>query len=71
MVENEFHFLFECPLNSELRIQYIDCYFYEHLNNFKLQQLLNSIRKRQATDQSTFIYKAFTLRNVTLYKVSF
>ena len=67
VVENEFHFLFECPLYSELRIQYLDCYFYEHPNNFKLRQLFNSTREKQATDLSIFIYKAFTLRNVTLY----
>ena len=28
VIENEFHFLFECPLYSELRQQYLDCYFY-------------------------------------------
>ena len=67
VVENEFHFLFECPLYSELRTQYLDCYFYEHPNNFKLRQLFNSTREKQATDLSIFIYKAFTLRNVTLY----
>ena len=56
MVENEFHFLFECPLYSELRIQYLDCYFYEHPNNFKLRQLFNSSREKQATDyQFSFI----------------
>ena len=33
-VENEFHFLIECPLYSKLQIQYWDCYFYEHPNNF-------------------------------------
>ena len=67
VVENEFHFLFDCPLYSELQIRYLDCYFYEHPNNFKLRQLLNSTRERQATDLSIFIYKAFDLRNVTLY----
>ena len=60
VVENEFHFLFECSLYSELRIQYLDCYFYEHSNNFKLRQLFNSAREKQATDLSIFIYKAFT-----------
>ena len=48
VVENEFHFLFECPLHSELRIQYLDCYFYEHPNNFKLRQLFNSTREKHA-----------------------
>ena len=59
MVENEFYFLFECPLYSELRIQYLDCYFYELPNNFKLWQLFNSTREKQATYLSIFIYKAF------------
>ena len=67
VVENEFHFLFEFPLYSELRILYLDYYFYEHSNNFKLRQLFNSTREKQATYLSIFIYKAFTLRNVTLY----
>ena len=66
VVENEFHFLFECPLYSELQIQYLEC-FYEHPNNFKLRQLFNSTREKQVTDLSIFIYKAFTSRNVTLY----
>ena len=28
VVENEFHFLFECPLYSELQRQYFDCFFF-------------------------------------------
>ena len=67
VVDNEFHFLFQRPLYSELQIKYLDCYFYEHLNNFKLQQLFNSIREKQATDLLIFISKSFTLRNVILY----
>ena len=59
MVENEFHFLFECPSYIELRIQYLNCYFYEHPNIFKLRQLFNSTREKQVTDLSIFIYKAF------------
>ena len=60
VVENEFYFLFECPLYSELRIQHLDCYFYEDPNNFKLRQLFNSTREKQAKDLSIFIYKAFS-----------
>ena len=55
MLENEFHFLFECPLYGELRIQYIDCYFYEDPNNIKLRQLFNSTREKQATDLSKIV----------------
>ena len=36
-------------------------------NQHIIRQLFNSTREKQATDLSIFIYKAFTLRNVTLY----
>ena len=54
-------------LPSNKRVTLETCYFYEHPNNFKLRQLFNDTREKQATDLSIFIYKAFTLRNVTLY----
>ena len=67
VVEYEFHFLFECPLYNELRIQYLDSYFYENPNQFKLKQLFQSTQEKQIIDISIFIYKAFTLRNSVLY----
>ena len=67
VVENEFHFLFECPLYNELRIHYLDSYFYENPNQFKLKQLFQSTQEKQIIDLSIFIYKAFTLRNSVLY----
>ena len=67
VVENEFHFLFECPLYNELRRQYLDSYFYENPNQFKLKQLFQSTQEKQIIYLSIFIYKAFTLRNSVLY----
>ena len=40
VIENEFHFLFECSLYNDLRLQYIDSYFYENPNHFKRFVLL-------------------------------
>ena len=66
VVENEFHFLFECPLYVELRTQYIDKYFYENPNLFKLE-VFQSTRENQMKNLSIFICKAFDLRNSILY----
>ena len=38
VVENEFHFLFECYLHNDLRIQNLYSYFYENPNQFKLKK---------------------------------
>ena len=54
VVENEFHFLFECPLYVELRTQYIDKYFYENPNHFKLKTLLQSTRENQIKKNVNF-----------------
>ena len=67
VIENEFRFLFECSLYNDLRIQYIDSYFYVNSNHFKLKKLLQSIQEKQIIDLSIFIYKAFDLRNSILY----
>ena len=67
VVENEFHFLIECPLYNELRIQCLDSYFYENPNQFKLKQLFQSTQEKQIIDLSIFIYKAFTLRKSVLH----
>ena len=67
VVENEFHFLFECPLHLELRTQYIDKYFYENPNHFKLKTLFQSMRENQIKKLSIYICKAFDLRNSILY----
>ena len=56
-----------CLLYNELRIQYLDSYFYENPNQFKLKQLFQSTQENQMIDWIIFIYQAFTLRNSVLY----
>ena len=67
VVEHELHFLLECSLYNDIRIQYLDSYFYENPNQFKLKKLFQSTQEKQIIDLSIFIYKAFTLRNSVLY----
>ena len=67
VVENEFHFLFECSLYNDLRLQYMDSYFYINPNHLKLKQLFQSTHEKQVTDIAIFIQKAFTLRNALYY----
>ena len=41
-VEDEFHFLLECPLYSDLRKTYINRYFSSHSYILKFKELLTS-----------------------------
>ena len=63
--ETNFHFLFECSLDNDLRKQYIDSYFYTNPNHLKLKQMfnINSTNEEQVIDIAIFIQEAFTLRN--------
>ena len=47
VLENEFHILFECSLHNDLRIQYLDSYFYENPNQFKLKKLFQSTQEKK------------------------
>lgn len=67
IVENEFHFLFECPIYTDLRHQYLNNYFTINPNVYKMKQLFQSTNKKQVNDLAIFAYKAFALRNTLLY----
>ena len=67
VIENEFHFLFECSLYNDLRKQYIDIYFYTNPNHLKLKQMFNTTNEKQIIDIAIFVQKAFTLRNTLCY----
>ena len=45
-LEDEFHFLLECSLYRELRMQYIKRYFWNRPNVVKLKELMTSTNKR-------------------------
>ena len=67
ILEDEFHFILECPLYSNIRTLYVKRYFYTRPNMFKLTELVSSNSKKQIRNLATFIFKAFEERNRILY----
>ena len=63
ILEDEYHFLFECPLYTDIRKQYLKRYFYQRPNMFKLVSLLNSTSNKIIRNLAIFIKKAFQIRN--------
>ena len=61
-IEDEFHFVFVCPIYQGLRLQYIPRYYYSHPSMLKLIQLLHSSENTLKL-LSVFITKAFEVRN--------
>ena len=45
-LEDEFHFLFECELYSDLRYRYLKIYFRNRPNILKLKELMSSSNKK-------------------------
>ena len=67
ILEDEFHFILECPLYSNIRSLYVKRYFYTRPNMLKLTALMSSNNKKQIRNLATFIFKAFEERNRILY----
>ena len=65
VVENEYHFVLECNIYTDLRTQYIPNYYRCMLNMYKFVDLLNvenpTIIKRLVV--YIYIFKAFELRS--------
>ena len=62
-IEDEFHFMLECPLYQELRQKYIKKYYWKRPNIIKFQELLSSENKNVLKNMSVFIQKSFMKRN--------
>ena len=64
VVENKLQSLFECSLCNNLRIQYMDNYFYyTNQNHIKLTRTF----EKQITDLAIYIHKSLTVRSVLYY----
>ena len=66
-LEDEFHFLLECPLYSDLRKLYIKKYYWCHPNIIKFTELLSSENENVVRKLGLFIYKSFEERNKHYY----
>ena len=65
-IEDEFHFILKCPKFSELRIKYINKYYYNRPSVFKLVQLLSINNVKQLFNLGKFLYRATNERSKLL-----
>ena len=61
-LEDEFHFMLECPLYKDIRKIYIKEYFWKYPNIPKFIQLLTSDNKELNINIAMFVQKSFELR---------
>ena len=66
-LEDEFHFVLECPRYDDIRKKYISHYYLRRPSMFKFIELVSSKRKSHVKNLATFIFKAFIARNEYLY----
>ena len=62
-IEDEYHFVLECSLYNDIRLQLIPRYFRTRPSMYKFIQLLNSNKKKQMLCPAKYIYKCFKLRS--------
>lgn len=67
ILEDEFHFLLECPLYHDFKINYIKRYFWKRPNILKFIELLQSKNTTVVKNLSTYIYKSMNKREHLYY----
>ena len=67
ILEDEYHFIFECPAYNEIRNQYISRYYRIRPNMHKCTELLMTKSKSKIRNLACYIYKAFEIRNSIVY----
>ena len=67
ILEDEYHFIFECPAYNEIRNQYIPRYYRIRPNMYKCTELLMTKSKSKIRNLACYIYKAFEIRNSIVY----
>ena len=66
ILEDEFHFLFECQMYNELRNKYIPKFYVSSPSMEKFIQLASSNDKQLCLRVSSFIYKAYEIRKTVI-----
>jgi hypothetical protein len=66
VLEDEFHFVLQCPLYAELRKTYISAQFTTRPNMYKFIHLISSESQVIVTKLATFVYKALCLRDTVV-----
>ena len=66
-LEDEFHFVIECPLYKTARSKYIKPYFWKRSNVPKFVELLNNENKNIIRNLSMYIFESQKIRTELLY----
>lgn len=69
-LEDEFHFILECPLYMDLRLDYINSYFWIRPNVPKFIELLTTENKTTIRNLSIYIFKSFKKHNEIFFEHS-
>ena len=67
VIEDEFHFVLECKLFTDIRNRYIPIFYRNHPGMYKLITLINNENEITIRNLGVFIQKAFELRNSIHY----
>ena len=62
-IDDEFHFLFVCPLLNDLRVKYIPRYYLQYPNDNSIPNLLSSPSASLCKQLSMYIINSFKLRH--------
>ena len=62
-IEDEFHFVLQCPKYVQLKKKYLNAYYYKSPSTFKLFQLLDSRHIPTLVGLGKYIQHAVMLRN--------
>ena len=66
-LEDEYHFMLECPRYHDLRVSLIPNYYRTRPNMFKLIELFSTNSKRKQRNISLYIFKAFKVREQYIF----
>ena len=61
-VEDEFHFMLECPVYASIRKQLINGYYWRRPSMHKLVKLFNTTKRKEIIALAKYVYQAFNLR---------
>ena len=67
VLEDEYHFVLECRMYTELRRKYISKYYWHRPSMFKFVELINTCNTRYLKNLGAFVYQAFKTRTQQLY----
>ena len=67
VLEDEYHFVLECRMYTELRPKYIPRYYWRRPRMFKFVELINTSNTRYLKNLGVFVYQALKTRTQQLY----